>query len=234
MHSLITPDLAGQEHRQAWLNAQLTAPVTLIWTENRSSMLSARGNAQTGYQVRLHRMFLQASDGIWQALVAYLRDTDATASRAIRAYIRQQHPLLAGRQAAPQRPRLLQPQGRYFDLAAIYADLNQHYFINRVQAHITWSRRPPQRKRRSIRFGSYQERDRLIRIHCLLDQPFVPRYVVENVVFHEMLHQLIPRQYLNGRWSVHPPEFRRQERRFLYHQQAEQWQRQHLGRLLRG
>jgi hypothetical protein len=61
----------------------------------------------------------------------------------------------------------------------------------------------------------------------------VPRYVVENVVFHEMLHQLIPRQYLNGRWSVHPPEFRRQERRFLYHQQAEQWQRQHLGRLLR-
>jgi len=62
----------------------------------------------------------------------------------------------------------------------------------------------------------------------------VPRYVVENVVFHEMLHQLIPSQYLNGRWSVHPPEFRRQERRFLYHQQAEQWQRQHLGRLLRG
>jgi hypothetical protein len=74
----------------------------------------------------------------------------------------------------------------------------------------------------------------LIRIHCLLDQSFVPRYVVENVVFHEMLHQLIPRQYMNGRWSIHPPEFRRQERRFCYYQQAEQWQRQHLGRLLRG
>ena len=86
-------------------------------------MLSARGNAQTGYQVRLHRMFLQASDGIWRALVAYLRDTDATASRAIRAYIRQQHPLLAGLQPAPQCPRLLQPQGRYFDLEAIYDDL---------------------------------------------------------------------------------------------------------------
>jgi hypothetical protein len=49
-----------------------------------------------------------------------------------------------------------------------------------------------------------------------------------------MLHQLIPRQYLNGRWSAHPPEFRRQERRFLHYQQAEQWQHQHLGRLLRG
>ena len=234
MHSLITPDAVDQEHRRAWLSAQLTAPVTLIWTENRSSILAARGNAKTGYQVRLHRMFLQAPDGVWRALVAYLRNADATALRTLRAYIRQRHPLLAGLQPPPQCPRPLQPQGRYFDLEAIYDELNQHYFIDRVQAHITWSRRPPQRKRRSIRFGSYQERDRLIRVHCLLDQAFVPHYVVENVVFHEMLHQLIPRQYLNGRWSVHPPEFRQQERRFLHYQQAEQWQRQHLGRLLRG
>ena len=62
---------------------------------------------------------------------------DATASRTIRAYIRQQHPGLAGLQPPPQCPHLLQPQGRYFDLEAIYDDLNQHYFINRVQAHIT-------------------------------------------------------------------------------------------------
>ena len=234
MHSLLTPDVADQDHRQAWLSAQLTAPVTLVWTENRSSMLAARGNAQRGYQVRLHRMFLQAPDGVWRALVAYLRNADASASRTIRAYIRQPHPVLAGLQPAPPCPRLLQPQGRYFDLEAIYDDLNQHYFINRVQAHITWSRRPLQRQRMSIRFGSYQERDQLIRIHRLLDQSFVPRYVVENIAFHEMLHQIIPRQYINGRWYVHSPEFRRQERRFLYHQQAEQWQRQHLNRLLHG
>lgn len=234
MHSLITTDATAQDHHQAWLSTQLTAPVTLIWTENRSSMLSARGNTPAGYHVRLHHIFLQAPEGVWGALVAYLRNADAAASRTIRAYIRQQQLALASPRSLPQRSSLLQPQGRYFDLAAIYDDLNQHYFIDRVQAHITWSRRPPQRKRRSIRFGSYQERERLIRIHCLLDQSFVPRYVVENVVFHEMLHQLIPRQYMNGRWSIHPPEFRRQERRFQYYPQAEQWQRQHLGRLLRG
>ena len=234
MHFLIMPDAAGQDHRQAWLNAQLAAPVTLIWTENRSSILSARGNAQMGYQVRLHHLFRQAPDAVWDALVAYLRHADTTASRTIRAYIRQQQPLLAGFQPPPQHSPLLQSQGRYYNLEAIYDELNQHYFINRVQAQITWSRRPPQRERSSIRFGSYQERDRLIRIHSLLDQAFVPRYVVENVVSHEMLHQLIPRQYMNGRWSVHPPEFRRQERRFLHYQQAEQWQRQHLSRLLRG
>ena len=234
MHSSITTDTAAQGNRQAWLSAQLAAHVTLIWTDNRSSMLSARGNAATGYQVRLQRMFHQAPDGVWRALVAYLHHAEATASHTIRAYIRQQRPLLASLQPPRQRPSLLQPQGRYFDLEAIYRELNQHYFVNRVQAHITWSRRPPRRQRTSIRFGSYQERDQLIRVHCLLDQSFVPRYVVENVVFHEMLHQLIPRQYMHGRWYVHPPEFRRQERRFLHHQQAEQWQRQHLNRLLRG
>jgi len=232
--SLITLDSTDQSHRQAWLSGQLAAQVTLIWTDNRSSMLSARGNAATGYQVRLHRMFRQAPEAVWRALVAYLRNAEATASRTLRAYIRHQHLLIVSPQQPLQRPPLLQPRGRYFDLAAIYHDLNQNYFVNRVQAHITWSRRPPQRQRTSIRFGSYEERERLIRIHRLLDQSFVPRYVVENVVFHEMLHQLIPRQYMNGRWYVHPPEFRRQERRFLYHQQAEQWQRQHLNRLLRG
>src|SRR5262245_52126655 len=38
VHLLIMPDAADQDHRQAWLNAQLAAPVTLIWTENRSSI----------------------------------------------------------------------------------------------------------------------------------------------------------------------------------------------------
>ena len=234
VHLSITPDAAAQENRQAWLSTQLAAHVTLIWTDNRSSMLSAKGNATTGYQVRLHRMFHQAPDAIWGALVAYLRNPGAAASQTIRAYIRHQHPLLVNPEQSLPRTPLLQPHGHYFDLEAIYHDLNQRYFVNRVQAQITWSRRPPQRQRTSIRFGSYQERDRLIRIHCLLDQAFVPRYVVENVVFHEMLHQLIPRQYMHGRWYVHPPEFRRQERRFLHYQQAEQWQRQHLDRLLRG
>ena len=234
MHSLIAMDSTDQGNRQAWLSAQLAAHVTLIWTDNRSSMLSARGNTATGYQVRLHRMFDQAPERVWHALVAYLRHEDATAPRTLRAYIRQQHPLLVGAQPPLERTPLLQPRGRYFDLAAIYQDLNQGYFCNRVQADITWSRRPLQRQRSSIRFGSYQERDRLIRIHRLLDQAFVPRYVVENVVFHEMLHQVVPRQYRHGRWYVHSPEFRYQERRFPYHQQAEQWQRQHLARLLRG
>jgi hypothetical protein len=177
-------------------------------------------------------MFRYAPDAIWGALLAYLAGTDATARDTLRTYIHRQQHLI--RPAPKRQPRSLPAQGRYHDLAAIYSELNQTYFTNRVRARITWMRRPPQRPRTSIRFGAYDHSCQLIRISRLLDQPFVPQYVVASVVFHEMLHQLIPRQRLNGRWSVHPPAFRRQERQFPYYQRAQQWQRHHLARLLHG
>lgn len=226
-------DYVVREHWQSWLMTQLSAPVRLVWTDNRTVMLSVKARAPRGYHVRLHHMFRQAPDTVWQALVAYIRNTNATARRALNTYIRH-HQDLIRRPAPRQRSiRALQPQGHHFDLEAIYCKLNQTYFDNRVKAHITWSRRPPNRPRTSIRFGSYHTKDKLIRINRLLDQPFVPRYVIENVVFHEMLHQLIPRQHINGRWRVHPPIFRQQEQRFPHHQRAEQWKRRHLHRLLR-
>lgn len=125
-------------------------------------------------------------------------------------------------------------QGRHVDLEAIYQALNRDCFDNRVQARIVWSRQPPRRPRRSIRLGAYDSRKRLIRIHPLLDQAFVPRYVIEAIMFHEMLHQLNPPRRINGRWSVHTPAFRRAERQFPYFEQAEAWRRRHVGRLLRG
>lgn len=220
--------------RQTWLGQKLAAPVALVWTNNRSSMLFARGNAATGYRLRLHRMFRSAPETVWQALLAYLVDTDVTARDTIRAYIHRQQHRIRRVPRRQSRSLSLLPQGRYHDLEAIYTELNQRYFANRIQARITWMRRPLQRPRASIRFGAYDDSRQLIRISRLLDQPFVPRYVVASVVFHEMLHQLIPRQRLNGRWSVHPPAFRQQERQFPHYQRAKQWQRQQLARLLRG
>jgi predicted metal-dependent hydrolase len=165
-------------------------------------------------------------------LVAYIRHTDKAARHILRTYIQRQRHRIRHPTQRQQRRQVLQPKGQYFDLETIYQALNQRYLANRIQACITWGRQPPKRPRISIRFGSYHAADRLIRIHRLLDQPFVPRYVVEQVVFHEMLHELIPRQFINGRWRVHPPEFRQAEQRFPYHQQAEQWQQQNLNRLL--
>jgi hypothetical protein len=210
------------------------APVVLVWTDNRLSMLSAKGNALGGYRLRLHHMFRQAPDAVWHALVAYIAHADVAARATLRAYIRGQCHLIRHSLQPQSHRRQLLSQGHTVNLETIYQELNQTYFANRIQAVITWMRRPPQRQRTSIRFGSYDEQRRLIRISRLLDQPFVPRYVVASVVFHEMLHQLIPRQWINGRWYVHPPAFRQHERRFLDYQRAQRWQQRHVARLLRG
>ena len=196
-------------------------------------MISVKGNA-SGYQLRVQKLFQEAPENVWQALAAHVRERDSVASAVLRRYVRQHQHLLTPQRRRSGPAAVLQPQGQCFDLEAIYQRLNRDYFSGQVEARITWGRRPPGRRRRSIRFGTYDSRKRLIRIHPLLDQSFVPAYVVENVVFHEMLHQLHPPQRLNGRWSIHTPAFRREERRYTNFDRAEAWQRRHLARLLRG
>ena len=71
-------------------------------------------------------------------------------------------------------------------------------------------------------FGSFDDparhidelEDRLIRIHCSLDRSFVPRFFVESVVFHEMLHAVIPPLEINGRTYHHGAAFRAREQRY--------------------
>jgi predicted metal-dependent hydrolase len=51
----------------------------------------------------------------------------------------------------------------------------------------------------------------------------VPRYVVEYVLFHEMLHIHHPTKHVNGRRYNHTPAFRRDERKFSHYKEAEEW-----------
>ena len=61
----------------------------------------------------------------------------------------------------------------------------------------------------------------------------MPHYFVEYVVFHEMLHHMMPMPVRDGRRELHTPEFRQGEQRFRNYARAIEWERQHLGRLLR-
>lgn len=223
----------GQDDRRVWLQRRLAAPVSLVWTDNRAVMISVRGSA-AGYRLRVQKLFREAPENVWRALVDHVRDRDAAASAVLRQYVSRHQHRLPSRPRRPAAAPALQPQGKCFDLDDIYRQLNREYFGDQVEAQVTWGRRAPGRRRRSIRFGAYDSRKRLIRIHPLLDQSFVPLYVVENVVYHEMLHQVHPPRRVNGRWSIHTADFRREERRYAHFERAEAWQRRHLARLLRG
>jgi predicted metal-dependent hydrolase len=71
--------------------------------------------------------------------------------------------------------------------------------------------------------GQHDSTHETIVVSKSLDSTDVPRFVVEYIVFHEMLHIHHPTVHHNGRRYNHTPAFRRDEERFQYYREAEDW-----------
>ncbi len=134
-----------------------------------------------------------------------------------------------------QRQLNLLQEGRHFDLRAIFERLNERHFRNRLRGYkVVWGRRRKQRPRDSFIFGTIQEEDRIIRINPQLDQPFVPLWFLEYVLYHEMLHSVVPDEIgPNGRRRVHTERFYDREKEFPSYRRARRWEEDNLGRFLR-
>jgi hypothetical protein len=209
------------------------AAVRVTLTDNRYTMISVRRvPRERRYEVRLHHMFAEADPVITRALARYIADNDRDASRVLGDFIDGNHGQVRGR--ARRLPgQLMITAGDTHDLRVIYDDLNHRYFADRITAAITWGPRCGRpRRRNSIKMGSYSVEDRVIRIHRSLDRGFVPRYFVEWIVFHEMLHQVHDIKVKNGRREFHSKAFLADEEQFEHYRQARAWERRHLDQLL--
>ncbi len=129
----------------------------------------------------------------------------------------------------------LESGGRYFDLREIFDKINAKYFDNRLKRYrIVWGRKMKRRPLTVVTFGTIYEEERLIRINPRLDAAFVPRWFVEYVVYHEMLHAFVPEETLeNGRRRIHTEEFQRREQKFFFYRRARKWELENLARFLR-
>jgi hypothetical protein len=205
-------------------------PVLLSITDNRHSIISHSFKGGV-LRVRLHHMFLDAPPAVVSALVRYVTSGDRDASLFVGRYIEANGARLARR----ARGVPITTRGKRHDLLAIFQQLNEKYFGGAVNALITWGKQGRKRgkSRRAIKLGSYSALDRLIRVHPVLDRRWVPRYFVAYVVYHEMLHHVIPSSRGIGRRLLHPPEFVAREGRFRHYWRALAWERRHIGRLLR-
>lgn len=212
------------------LSRLLHEPATVELTDNAWTMVSYR-RIEGLLRFRLHLMFCAAPDDVLRAVAGFTGRARRLHGRAIDAFIRENRALI---KAAPQRAQpSLASRGRVHDLAEIFDGLNGRHFEGAVAARIGWGRRGPGGRRRSIKMGVYFHEQKLIRIHPALDDERVPRHFVELVVFHEMLHQIIPpRTDEGGRRCVHGKEFRAAERRFPGYERARAWERAHLHLLL--
>lgn len=205
----------------------LSVPVQLVMTDNRRSMVSTRRRGQR-LEVRLHHMFLDAPDEVVEELLCYLAEGDARSSRALGRYLEE------NRHRVRRRRILLRTRGRHHDLSEILEEVALAHFPGGVgDARITWGKMPPRRRgRRSIRLGTYTHDQMLVRIHPALDQPFVPRFFVAFVVFHELLHHVVPARRTGTRLDYHPPEFREREGAHPDYARAVRWEAENIDALL--
>jgi hypothetical protein len=248
--SEVPPELAAaQDSLERRIRAHLArGSVTVTLTDNRYTMISVRrvrarnGNTRDSnrraasvprrFEVRLHHMFAYADPVITRALARYIADNDNGASRVLGDFIDQNAGHVRGRaRRAPT--QVIFTAGEHHDLRDIYDEINARYFDNKIDAAITWGARTGrQRRRNSIKMGSYSVEDRLIRIHRSLDRAFVPHMFVAWIVFHEMLHQVHDIRVKNGRREFHSKEFLADEALFEEYEEAKSWERQHLDALL--
>jgi hypothetical protein len=207
-------------------------PVILSVTDNVRQMIS-HTLASGVLQIRLHHMFLDAPASVQEALVRYVVAGERASSQLVGKYIEDN-----GYRIRASRPvsRPLVTQGAVHDLYVVFNAVNNRYFGGAVDSLITWGRsgRPAAAApRRSIKLGSYSATERLIRVHPALDRSWVPRYFVSYIVYHEMLHHVIPSSQGCGRRMLHPPSFVAREREFRDYERAMAWERAHISRLLR-
>jgi predicted metal-dependent hydrolase len=108
------------------------------------------------------------------------------------------------------RKRIESAQGRIYDLETIFEELNARFFHGLLaRPQMTWSREQARN-----RLGHYDPAHNAIVVSRAFDHARVPRYVVDYIVYHEMLHLKHPVKLRGSRRCVHPAEFQEEERLF--------------------
>lgn len=193
--------------------------------DNHSTMLSVKWEPDCT-KLSMHRMFLEAPKNIMQELACYIGQERDNIAPSVKAYIEDNLKKFDYRNRVDNQQ--IYSQGNVYNLKKIYNDLNQTYFNNKLDLKITWFGKPMQRNRSRVTFGLYHEPLKLIKIHRMLDNPTFPDYLVDYVVFHEMLHDVCPTYVDKNGWHrVHSDEFKEREKEFQHFDLAQRWIKEH-------
>ena len=103
-----------------------------------------------------------------------------------------------------------EPAGNHFHLEEIFDELNEKYFNSLLgRPRLSWSRTVS----RTL-LGHWDAAHNAIIVSKLFDRPDTPRYLVEYILYHEMLHLKHPVEHCRSRRCVHSLAFRAEEKLF--------------------
>lgn len=117
------------------------------------------------------------------------------------------------------RKRISSAQGRVWDLEEVFESLNRKFFHGLMgRPTLTWSAHVAKRM-----LGHYDSAHNTIVVSRIFDRPGTPRYAIEYLLYHEMLHLKHPVRVRAGRRCVHSREFQAEERLFPEHELAREY-----------
>ena len=108
------------------------------------------------------------------------------------------------------RKRISTPEGHQFHLEEVFESVNTRFFHGLLgRPTLTWSAHVAKRM-----LGHYDAAHNTIVVSRVFDRPGTPRYAIEYLLYHEMLHLKHPVRVKAGRRCVHSREFQAEERLF--------------------
>jgi hypothetical protein len=106
--------------------------------------------------------------------------------------------------------RYFGPEGRFYNLEEVFDALNLRFFGGLMgRPELTWSEHHAKRS-----LGHYDAAHNTIVVSRVFDRPSSPRYAIEYLLYHEMLHLKHPVRMRGVRRCVHSREFKAEEARF--------------------
>lgn len=120
------------------------------------------------------------------------------------------------------RKKISTAKGDYYDLEEVFEALNTRFFHGLMgRPLLTWS----EHKARRL-LGHYDAAHNTIMVSRVFDRKNTPRYAIEYLMYHEMLHLKHPVKVRGGRRCVHPREFQAEEKLFPELEQAKAYLKQ--------
>ncbi len=168
-------------------------------------------------KITLNEAFIGAPPTVLENLVHLsMEGRDQKKLDTIRQYTRQPAFLHDYEALHSHQTRIKAPEGNYFNLLTVFERVNKEYFAGGLSLpKLGWSSRKSLKK-----FGHYRlDTDTLV-ISKSLDSTHVPNYVIDFVMYHELLHKHIGAIRQNGRMRAHTSEFRAAEKKFRFYQEA--------------
>ena len=192
---------------------------SVIWQLHYSPSLYRLKGSGNGVLITINEAYLFADEMVWKALVHFLLGKRDKAERQIiRKY-----------SASPEFSSVIdllespfnevEAVGDEVDLEAVFLRVNNSCFNGALaRPRLEWSRRKTRRQ-----FGYYKPGPDILGISRTLDDASIPVFVIDFVMYHELLHKRLGIKEKNGRMIAHSRIFREAERAFPQYQKAQKW-----------